>query len=260
MFLTTLLAVAIAQPGAAPLRTVSPNRWTVDYGRVSCTLARRVGGDGSPILALNAPLGLEPGELVVMETDGRLDQQLRGALEVRLDGGAPLAVRARREQRNGRPVVKLAPMPEDFLNRLAAAGELRVRRGEEEVLALALPGARAAIDELTRCNDDLMQSWGIDVAARRALRRRPRLRNSGWALEISPSADTYLVFIAQVSEQGRPLGCRIAVSSGNERMDRAVCNAMQSNARFEPALDAQDHQVPAQYVTRVRWLVGSRAD
>ena len=256
MLLTSLLALSLAQSGAARAQlTVPPHRWTIDYGRVSCTLARPLGEEGSAIIAFNAPLGREPGELLVMEGGTGLDPRLRGEVGVRVDDGPPLILHASAERRNGRSVVKLLPMPEDFLGRVAGAHQLSLTKGNEVLLSLAMPNVRGAIDELGRCNDDLLQSWGIDMAARRALRRQPQLKSADWAIDILPTAETFLVFAAEVSDRGAPLGCRVVVSSGNERMDHAVCQLVRSRARFDPALDSAGRPVPAQYVTRLHWTV-----
>ena len=254
MFLMSLIALGALQP--APVEdqfAVPDHQWVVDYGRMSCTLARRAGGEGSLILAFNAPLGREPGELLLLDGGSGFDPRLGGELLVRTDDGAPVELRASREQRNGRRVLRLAPMPEDFLERVAAAHSLSIARRDEVVVSLDLPDAREAVDALTRCNDDLLQGWGVDVAVRRALQRLPRLLSFDWLLAISPADDAALVFASHVSERGRPLDCRVVVSSGNSRMDRAVCDLVRSRARFEPALDSAGRTVRAHYVTVIRW-------
>ena len=260
MFLLSLLALSAAQSAAAPQAplVVPPNRWVIDYSRMSCTLARHLGDETSPIVAFNAPFGWEPGEFVVMDGGSGLDPRLAGDLAMRIDDGTPLAVRARHEMRNGRNVARLTPMPEDFLGRMAGAHRLSLTKGNDSVLSFAMPEARAAIDGLTHCNDDLLQSWGIDVTARRALRQLPRIRNYSWAYDIMPSAETYLVFATEVSEQGAPLDCRILISSRNARMDRTVCGLVRSRARFDPAQDSQGRPVRAQYVTRVHWTMSEQ--
>jgi hypothetical protein len=256
MFVASLLLLGLAQSGVTQGElAVPPHRWIVDYSRTACTLARRLGDEGSPIVAFNASLGSEPGELLVVNSGSALQASLHGEVQVRLDDAPPLTVRARREARNGRPVWRLTPMPADFLDRVAGARRLSVSRGDQALFALDLPNPRAAIAELTRCNDDLLQTWGVDVAARRALGRKARMRDVGWTVQIMPERDTFVVFVADISERGRPVACRIVVSSLNERMDRAVCDLLQREARFNPALDAQGHPVAAQYVSRIRWLV-----
>jgi len=255
MFLINLLALSLAEPAAAQAQpAVQPHRWTVDYSRTSCTLARRVGEDGSAIVAFNARLGEEPGELVVIDGGGGLDPRLNADLDIRLDDGPPLILRARREQRNGRWTVRLRPMPDDFLRQVAAAHQLTVRNGAGPVISLAMPEARNAVEALSRCNDDLLQSWGIDMAARRALQREPRVTNWNWASEIYANRDTFLVFAVDVSEAGEPSNCRIVVSSLNPRMDRAVCELVQRSAHFHPALDSAGRPVHAQYVKMIHYI------
>jgi hypothetical protein len=256
MFVASLIALGLAPASATPAALVVPaHQWIVDYSRTACTLARRLGDEGSPIVAFNAPYGSEPGELVVLETGSTLQAGLNGAVQIRLDDGPPIAVHVRFDQRNGRTVSLLTPMPNDFLDRIAGASQLTVSKNNRTLFALALPNPRAAIAELARCNDDLLQSWGIDVAARRALSRKPRMQNFEWMFAIMPAASTYAILTADISERGRPLACRILISTGNQRMDRAVCSLLRSQARFEPALDSAGRPVPAQYVSKLRWLI-----
>ena len=250
----SLLALGLAQAAPSTLSDLPPNRWTVDYGTLSCTLARRAGNASSPIVALNLPLGRDPGEIVVLG-GAQLGARLSGQIEVRLDNGAPATVTAARERRNGLSVAVLKPLPDDFVERLAEARQLAIGDGREDILTVALGHARQGVEELNRCNEDLLQSWGIDVAARRALTRLPEPRNFRWAERIMPSEDAAIVIAIDVTDQGRPLDCRVLVSSGHPRMDRALCNVARSQARFEPGLDAAARPVAAQYVTRVRWVI-----
>lgn len=254
MFVASLLALGLTQSGSAPL-ALPANQWMVDYSRTACTLARRLGDEGSPIVAFNAPFGSEPGELVVVEAGPALRAGLSGEVQVHLDDGPPITVRARPEERGGRPVLRLGRMPEDFLDRVAAARQLTVTKGSQPLIVLPLANPRAAIEELTRCNDDLLRSWGIDVAARRALSRKARARSFDWVAGVMPAASTFLVLTADISERGRATSCRVVISSRNERMDRAVCHLLQNEAHFDPALDAQGRPVAAQYVTQVRWVI-----
>jgi Gram-negative bacterial TonB protein C-terminal len=256
MFLTALLAPSLLQSASAQDQPmVPPHRWNVDYSHAACTLARRVGDERSAIFALHAPLGMEPGQLVITDGGSGLDLRLSGELELRLDQGAALVVRARREERSGRSIVQLRPFPEDFLARVADARQLAVARNGEAILTLAVPDAREAIDALARCNDDLLQSWGVDVGARRALSQRPAVRDFTWAFEVAPLSDAYVALVANISERGRPIDCRVVVTTGNRRMDQAVCRAFRGRAQLEPALDEQGRPVAAQFVTGVRFTV-----
>lgn len=257
MLLVGLLALGLQSNATSGALVAPANQWIVDYSRTACTLARRQGDEHSPIVAFNASLGQEPGELVIMDAGEALQERLRGEVQVRIDDGESLTIRAQPEWRNDHLIIRLAPMPEDFLERIAGGHQLAISKGTRAAVALALPNARAAIGQLTSCNDDLLQSWGIDVAARRALSRKPRARNFDWASNLMTEASTYVIFAADISEAGRASSCRILVSSRNPRLDRTVCDLVQRVARFEPALDAQGHPVAAQYVTRVRWVVES---
>ena len=256
MLLTTLIALGLLQAAPATERAaVPPHRWTLDYGDTACTLARRVAGDGSPIVILHAPLGMEPGQLLVMDGGSGLDPRLESQVEVRLDQGDPLTMRARREQRSGGAVINLLSPPADFLDRVAGGRILSVSQGGEVILSLPLDDAREAAEALGRCNDELLQSWGVDLAARRMLSRKPLVTDFAWTFDVAPAGDAYVAFVANVSERGRPLDCRITFSTGDRRFNNAVCRTFRARARLEPALDAEGRPVAAQYVSGVRWYI-----
>jgi hypothetical protein len=152
-------------------------------------------------------------------------------------------------------MVKLARVPADFLDRVAAARQLVVGKAGQALLTLSLDDGREAVEALGRCNDDLHRSWGLDVAARRALSRTPSVTSYEWAFEVVPYSNAYIAFVANISERGRPRDCRVVVTTGNRRMDETVCRVFRAGARLEPALDAQGRPVAAQYVTGVRFIV-----
>ena len=261
MLLSVLLAFAAAQSASAPpAPAVPPHRWTLDYSRSACTLARRVAGEDSPIMALNASLGREPGELLFTAGGSGLDQRLSGDVKVRLDNGDPVSVRARRIRRNERPVIWLGPLPDDFLDRVAGAQQLMVTKGNETLLTVPLGQVREAVEHLGRCNDDLLQSWGVDVAARHALTRLPQNTDSDWYFSLWPSHSTSIVLVADVSERGVATDCRVVISTLNAQMDRTLCNNVRHRAHFRPGLGADGRPVRSQYVTRVTWLVDTEGE
>ncbi len=56
-----------------------------------------------------------------------------------------------------------------------------------------------------------------------------------------------------VDGQGRPQGCTIMVSAGNEALDRATCTAFARRARFTPARDATGQPQSGRYRGSVTW-------
>lgn len=256
MFFTILAALSLSQTASANSQaSVPPHRWTVDYSQAACTLARRIDGERSPIVILHAPLGMEPGQLLIMDGGTGLDPRLRGVLEVSIDQASPLAVRATSEERSGHAVIRLAPVPADFVDRIAHARQLAIGKDGQTILGLSFDDARQAVEALNQCNDDLLASWGVDLAARRALSRPARMTSFDWTFEVATPGDAYVAFVANVSEGGRPVDCRVVVSSGSRRVDQAVCRMFRARARLEPALDAQGEAIAAQYVTGIRWWI-----
>jgi TonB family protein len=57
----------------------------------------------------------------------------------------------------------------------------------------------------------------------------------------------------QVDAQGRPVECRIIVSSGNTDLDDRACRILQTKGRFEPAHGADGRPVASTYKNRIVW-------
>lgn len=56
-----------------------------------------------------------------------------------------------------------------------------------------------------------------------------------------------------IAPTGRVVGCRIASTSGHESLDRATCQVVLDNARFEPARDRAGNAMSSTYMLAVRW-------
>jgi hypothetical protein len=255
--MSMMLALAAASgTAAAQSEAVPPGQWVIDYGQMACTLMRRADGERAPLIAINSRLGLVPGELLVIDGGDGVDRRLSGPLRVTAGDGPAAEVLARRETRAGRALAAIRPMPDDFLDRLAAASRLTIADASGTIVAAALPDAGAAVAALAACNDDLLVGWGVDLVARRALATQPELTDHGWLMDIAPHGLSSLVFVADISRRGGPTGCRVVASSGDARFDRQFCRALQRRARFRPAQDAAGAPVESQMVSRVTWHVG----
>jgi len=75
------------------------------------------------------------------------------------------------------------------------------------------------------------------------------------------SADAAVTtFDLTIDEKGKPVGCAIIVSSGQNDLDQAVCSAVSKRARFTPASDGNGLNVYSVRRDRVIWMPNARGD
>lgn len=243
---------------------VPPGQWVVDYGTKRCSLARRTGGAGSPIVVLSSLYGNDQPSLYVLEADDPPLDRIPGRVSIRVDGTVVSdEARVTRQRASTGRVLRFSEAGTSLMSRLAGASTLSIEAGGRSFLTLSLPGSAAAVEALDVCNDDLLQSWGIDVAARRALQRPPR-RSSDFR---SATSSDYPVSAVRANEQGEvvirvdidergfPTSCHVLASSGSAALDERSCQVTVRRSRFEPALDATGQPVAAPWIYSIRWFL-----
>lgn len=265
-----MLAGMIAMTAVTPLpvfaqetgsvQVMNPtSAWNVDYGEDRCFLLRKFGtGDDEIILRLTRPW-----------MDGRYELVLAGKgvprMATEIDIPARLSPSAADVPLNGL-TGELGTAPGHFI-RFDVSGEFMAGPARDAVLSfshrrftrsLSLTNLAAALASLSQCHDHLFASWGIDVAAYRALRQPPMPigRNMPWVR----TGDYPTVpnvgrsnFILTVSATGQVTDCRVALDSGSPELDQAGCAAFRRRGEFEPALDSAGQPVQSYSFQRVRW-------
>jgi TonB family protein len=135
-----------------------------------------------------------------------------------------------------------------------------MERDGRDYVSMRTPGAARAVTALRACNDDLLRSWGIDMALRATLIRKPRaisgvINDTDYPLEArrnEQSGVTVINFIINVD--GTLSDCRTAVSSGWPVLDAAACQLMTARFRYQPALGADGRAVAIREVRTITWL------
>lgn len=260
-------AAAMLLAGATPVEAqqvyAPAGRWTIDYGETRCSLVRRLGGAASPVVILSTLLGSgEPEFLLVQDGDEALPNIPSQVKVVLSPGDQAEVARTRRQGERGRTVV-VGGLKEGFLDRFAAAQAVRFQSGSKVLLNLPTPGASRAVAVLNACNDDLMNSWGIDTAARVTFKRQARqvagrIDYSDYpaeAYEVGGQGVVVVTFI--VGSDGRLSECRTAVSSRVPVLDQVTCSLITSRFKYEPALNARGEPVAVRQVRTVRWILPS---
>jgi hypothetical protein len=67
-------------------------------------------------------------------------------------------------------------------------------------------------------------------------------------------------FDLTIDKAGKPVGCAIIVSSGQDDLDNSVCNAVMKRARFRPASEANGSTIYSVRRDRVIWKPQERGD
>jgi len=66
-----------------------------------------------------------------------------------------------------------------------------------------------------------------------------------------------VAFHVDVGGEGKPIACRIAVSSGSPVLDQRTCEVVMAKARFKPAIGPDGKAVAGQYSNRAIWKMPS---
>jgi len=254
------IGAAAAQDGSQLAVPVA--RWNLDYGEHRCALGRRLGGQQSPVFILSSYLGRDEPEIIIVRDGSERFPYLPRNITLVLDpDGQVEEARAFRYRTAGREAIRIEGIAEGFFDRFAASGAVGIDAGNRRRLTLRIPGARAAIEGLRACNDDLLRSWGIDVGAQATYRRqativRGSISNADYpAQAIRANQAGVVVVRMRVRVDGRASDCVVLVSSRAESDLSTTCTIATGRFRFDPALDAQGNPIETTYIQTVRWMM-----
>ena len=259
-----LLATLLQTP--APTAAQAKSVWAVDWGDARCTLERR-NAAGVPSFALWKTPGTYYASLIV-PGDAGLPAAGDTPASIAMDGVAQLTAAKARPvflSPGARRAAAVGPLAEDFVAAFGRASSIRVAGGGRPILDVALAGTAKAVAALKACEDDALKRWGIDPAARAALRSRPEPTGEGtyWIsymdypeAAIRAGAGGSVTVKLTVGRDGRVGGCAVLVGSGRSDLDAQTCRSARMRARFRPAADASGAAVEADVVHQVRWMIG----
>lgn len=252
-------AFSLAPEATAQPRLQAPaGRWTLDYGDLRCSLARRLGGPESPVLILASYLGRDEPEFILMR-DGRerlpdLPRRVRVVLSPS-NHAAEGAVRSRRVE--GGLIWTVQELGEGFIDRFAASEIVRIEVDGRPIVELRLPGATAAVTALRGCNTDLLNSWGVtpqSALTREAHQVSGTIRSDDYPPSaVGNEAQGVVVARFRVDPDGRARNCGAAVASGHLILDSATCQLVEERFRYEPALGPDGQPTASVLVRTVRW-------
>lgn len=270
LMMSALLALVAPPPDATPVPPATEvlrpaTAWKVDYAKEECRLLRSFGtGDKAVTIRLARGSGLQSFDFVVAGAAipklgrnvvivFRLVQQSSEATY----SGYSMSVPNRPER-----FIRWYDGAPELLNAITNDQQVELRADGRFSIAMEWSDARAALDALTTCHDNLMAGWGVDIARLHSVKQQPQpLGNPArWATNDDYPKDAAeealegtVVFLLHLSAAGAVEDCRVLVSSKIAALDEKTCQLMRERPRFTPALDAEGKAVPSLYVNRVRW-------
>lgn len=259
--MAVLLSAPTARAQEAPVVLQPSSRWQVNYADNECQLLRSFGtGDQMVALRFARSASSDTYDFVLagpalpslsrhLRITMRLDPQ---GIEAQYDGFS-----SRLDGQDGR-FLRIFDADVSLLSQFTP-DQIMTVRAQDTVTRLNLTNVRAALAALQTCRDDLLTSWGFDLAAYRALQSPPIPigNEANWVRsEDYPSTwESGLTTVRLVvGASGSVSSCAVVVTSGEVRLDNAACNALSRRARFEPAIGADGAPTEASVLKRVRWI------
>jgi TonB family protein len=284
-----LLLVAVPSLAAekAPVELTPTTPWNVHYADDYCRLARFFGTDTQRVI-LSIEQG-SPGDAFRMTLAGAM---MKGPS---MKGEASLAFGTLGEQKipffpgmlsddmpawifgenirirpytadERRLTAKNAYYPASPISEAdeAAATSLLIGRPLRDPVRLKTGPMKAAFAAMTRCTDELLDHWGIDVARHRERSQSVKpvgnparwMTSEDYPSEMLGKGQPGIVrFRLSVGADGKPTACHIQRSTNAKGFDDVVCNGLMRRARFEPALDKEGQPLASYYVNAVQFQV-----
>ena len=125
---------------------------------------------------------------------------------------------------------------------------------DEQTLEVQLGRMDPVLGALTKCTDNLMQSWGYDPTVQNTLSRKPAINGnpSNWIYfpetTKNTSKQTKLQVRVDIDEAGEPITCEPLDADEVPDLANSACAQLLKKAHFHPALDKAGNPVRAYFV------------
>jgi hypothetical protein len=268
----------------APLDLAPQSQWVMDYDSESCALRRLFGTPENE--ALLEVRQYAPGDsfdvIVASSTIPRTNQSPQVRFEPDAKSWEPSSVILGEFGESMKGVIFTdslwpnsrapdegeAPAPWSAADRKAREDEvtgLLVEKSFGRDLRLQTGAMHAPMEAMRACLDDLLGTWGIDVAAHKTLSRPLAPRNYDsfvhQLLERYPQSmiqmrrSAYVRVRLIVGPDGEPSSCKVQLEVRDPVFQQVACDTLMRYARFDPALDADGNTIASFYTTTIQYRV-----
>lgn len=260
--MTALIAFALAaMADPAPL---SPSgKWTLDYGKDACRLSRDYGEGDARITAVFERGGTGEGAAVYFILPRASANVPVGKATIRIEPQG-ITQQSYFQLWTSNPAkphsVLRSSLDLDGMAALTSAAVLKVEAGPVK-LAVAPDVTVSTLSALSRCNDALLQSWGMDPSERNRIgvkaettNNKTGMRTDDYPAEaLLKSEQGTVTILWEIGIDGRAHNCKVVVSSGSPSLDEASCISVTSRARYRPAVDKDGKPMVTHETRRVDW-------
>lgn len=265
VFAALLLSFSGTARAASILEPNGP--WTITEAADQCRLMRNFGSKEAPfVLRFARGSGIDNFDSVVA---GSIIPDLNERITVRLR-----LVPGNQVQEFTAISTKIPGRKENFIRWFDGDATILDSVSDDQQIEFSVEGkfvvtlhaakAKSALRGLTACHERLLNSWGLDTAAQRALSKRatPRAPPANWVTTRDYPNDALLrsisgsaIVLLTIDAGGNVTQCKVVMTAGLKSLDAASCNTLQLRAKYHPALDGQGKPVASQDIQRIRWLI-----
>ena len=256
-----------ANAAAEPQIFTPASPWAIDFASKSCVLTRTFRkGDESISLRF---------ELVAPETFGTLtvigkpfgEISYSSNFQIRVGTNQPALLQngwllIRTPAADGKPIpgvlvryVNLSKQgPHSDATGTPAEAAKVAFQWDQQTLEMQLGRMDPVLGALTKCTDNLMQSWGYDPAVQNSLSQRPRINGNprNWIRYADTakniSNQTQLQVRVDIDEAGEPTKCEPLDAAEVPDLATITCKQLLKNAHFHPAVDKDGNPVRSYFV------------
>lgn len=251
-------AFAESPPPAIPLPPAG--KWVLEYNEGNCTISRPFGDLAHPVTFAFQPVPTAiSGDLYLILPGGRSGTEFGTGTVTLTPGDTPFEAKwINAPFPKGRHAMRFR-VEQPFWEALSGARTISFYDGKRERVTAALDSVPQMLSALKACGDDLLRHWGADPAA--MLTGDSIGAPASWLNSDDYPPDAIrtgqqgrVQGLATFDPAGRPIACRVVVSSGVASLDKATCSATMKRARAKPAADGPQQRF---LFMAVNWMLPS---
>jgi TonB family protein len=264
------IAAALASPAAglhdAPLRATG--KWALEIDPTRCRLSRSFGPAGDEVLISIVPKPTTD-EIMVTLTPSKPVRVKYG--DIAQVTTAPSGVGQQAtvvgfvpNGASDQPSFSLA-VRRKILSQSAEIDTIGVTVDGKHIASVVPAGLTQALTALKKCENDLLQSWGVDPQGLKRIATPAEPSDAGPSIWFPQNS--YPIDARRAHAQGRVLlrfkvdatgavsDCGFAMSSGSKMLDDGSCRVLMKRAKYRPAIDIDGAPIASTMIVAVTWVI-----